>query len=521
MPANLRSIVLCLILAVVCISSSTLTGQLVRPAQVAVVAATGNAESQALAAYYCEKRGVEKSRVLSLEFPAGDELDRDVWETQLRPQIQNWLVENDPAGEITSFVTTFGVPLAISQWNDDSETELWTKFYDAALSSRFDSLNKTLRKLAALAEVEFVPADTALSAQDLGKQFDQVASSCQQAVAGFPADKQAASNQLLQESVRAIAGLSPFVNGMKAEMAAGNGERLQLVSQLERAIGIQLGFREGLAALDRMPTSFDREIAIMETLERSAGLLGVIEWIRNQASVIERNESLASFDSELCLVTMQGYRRVGAYPIADAVLLNSTGSNRMFEVTRIDGPTAAVAQTLLDRAVAAGNAGVPAVRNVYVDKRGLPANANPKDLKIEQWLDLMATNFGGILDFKVTQDDGPDLFGEGACPDTSIYLGWYGLGKFRDAFTFAPGATAYHLVPGDALGIHDPADTGWCKGFLENGATYVVGSVSDPFVIDLGIDDLAAEGTGSLPVRPRRSNCSDGSVIFGDFLYAK
>ena len=514
------------LLFVLCIQHCEAFGQRIGRQQVAVLAVAGNEDSQRLAASYCEKRGIESSRILSLDIPAGDELDREVWEQKVRPAIRQWLLADDARKEIGFLVTTFGVPLSISAYQDDQEARRWTNFYDAAIDSRIKLLNQSLQTLASLAGQDFVPVKNDLAIKELETNFNEMAIAAKKKSAGLDETQRKEVERQLQNIFREVAGLAPFVNAMKAQLSSVEDSNTPLVAQFERIVGLQTGLGDALSIYDRIPPSYLREISIMKTLEKSAGLLGVVRWLRNQSELVSANDSAASFDSELCLVGVDDYRRSGSYPITESKILAAGGKNRIYEVTRLDGPTIELAAALVDRAILLDRQGIPDQRNVFIDKRGLPQTASLKDLTIESWLERMATRFRNSEGFTVTVDEGPDLFGEGACPETSIYLGWYGLGKFRDSFTFQPGATAYHLSPGDALGIHDPADGGWCKGFLEKGATFVVGSISDPVVIGLeggamGSDPDFKPLTETVALRPRRVNCSDGSVIFGDFLYGK
>jgi len=70
----------------------------------------------------------------------------------------------------------------------------------------------------------------------------------------------------------------------------------------------------------------------------------------------------------------------------------------------------------------------------------------------------------------------------GEAPDVGIYAGWYKLRSYEDAFTFLPGAIGYHIASGEAISIHDPNETGWCKNALERGITVTLGPVGEPYV---------------------------------------
>ena len=63
-----------------------------------------------------------------------------------------------------------------------------------------------------------------------------------------------------------------------------------------------------------------------------------------------------------------------------------------------------------------------------------------------------------------------------------MYCGWYSLGKYIDAFDWAPGAVGYHLASGEAATLHDATSQVWCKKMLEDGITATMGPVYEPYL---------------------------------------
>ena len=70
----------------------------------------------------------------------------------------------------------------------------------------------------------------------------------------------------------------------------------------------------------------------------------------------------------------------------------------------------------------------------------------------------------------------------GEAPDVALYIGWYRLRSYEDAFSFNPGAIGYHIASGEAVSLHDPDEPGWCKNALEHGITATLGSIGEPFL---------------------------------------
>ena len=82
----------------------------------------------------------------------------------------------------------------------------------------------------------------------------------------------------------------------------------------------------------------------------------------------------------------------------------------------------------------------------------------------------------------VKLDSTERLFQPGECPDAALYCGWYSLGKYVDAFTWKPGAVAYHIASSECATLKQKGSRVWCKRMLEEGAAAVIGPVDEPYV---------------------------------------
>ncbi|RIK80789.1 MAG: hypothetical protein DCC67_08960, partial [Planctomycetota bacterium] len=85
-------------------------------------------------------------------------------------------------------------------------------------------------------------------------------------------------------------------------------------------------------------------------------------------------------------------------------------------------------------------------------------------------------------DLEVVVDEQPGLFQAGACPNAALYCGWYSLGKYVDAFQWAPGAVAYHLASSEATTLRNPESQAWCKRMIEDGVAATIGPVYEPYL---------------------------------------
>lgn len=454
-------------------------------AQMLVIGDQDNADSSAVWEHLKSAYDLNDTSLLEINFPDGDQLDRTVWEEEVRPQIAKWLATNDPDHQIIKIVTLYGTPLSVGKWNDDRETGPWLSFYQTALQQQTVQFNKTLNSLAEVVGDQYEDIEGSESLEDYRTAFDTFATKAQSTIGQLALNKQKDAKTQLQAAVQQVAGVGPFINSLRRDMQSGKSEAANqfhyLRGRTEALSGVAL-------LLERVPASFERESFAMSLLQQSGGQLAVIGWIQQQIKMVKDNDSAASLDSELACVLWPEYRRLGTVPnLAHPSFQGSALAARYptFIVRRLDGPSVEIAKALVDRAVAADTAKIEG--NVYLDLRGIQQGDN-QTVRFERWLQAIGQQMESVPELKVTVESTPQLFDEGACPDTLLYCGWYSLGKSIDSFTFKPGAVAYHLVPDDASGIHDAADQGWCKYFLEKGATHVLGTVTEAQPVDFEID---------------------------------
>ncbi|QEG22429.1 TIGR03790 family protein [Mariniblastus fucicola] len=475
-----------------------------------VVAALDNEDSQRVAAEFCQAFEIPQTNILSLNFPAGDQLSRTAWEDELRPQVVAWLNENDSESKIANVITVYGTPLAVAAWEDERETKPWRDFYAKALDARLGQINQSIEKLAEIAGQPVAAEPTAeATLADMRKQFDDSVAAAQQSISSLKFDQLKTAKATLQSQVRIVAGLYPFLGSLKNESESGSTEAARANEQFHYLRGRTEALAQAAELMDRVPASFEREATILQLLERNGGLLSAIGWLKRQQKMVEENDSAASLDSELALVLWPKYRRLGTtpnllHPAFETSPLRSV--YRTLSVTRIDGPTPESALALIERATEATKIESLSGK-VYVDLRGATGNDATANRK-ERWLQSVASQFKSVENIDAVVESTAELFPVDGCPDTMLYCGWYSLEKYIDSFTFKPGAIAYHLTPGDALGIHDSDNQGWCRNLIEKGATVVVGSVGRPEIV----------GFSSLDPKQKRVHpvaLSSGMIVFG------
>lgn len=199
----------------------------------------------------------------------------------------------------------------------------------------------------------------------------------------------------------------------------------------------------------------------------------------------EIRRNVAAVDSELALlpISKNSYMLAGPagntnFAATNAAALNPT--NGVLIVTRLDGPSPAIARGLVDKAIQAETNGLWG--RAYFDARGL---TNGAYFIGDEMIKAAAANCRR-LGFQTIVDDKPETF-TAAFPmsQIAIYVGWYD-GNVSGPFTrpkvdFMPGAFAYHLHSFSAHVLRSPNQY-WVGPLLDKGATVTMGCVDEPFL---------------------------------------
>ncbi|MEI7730250.1 MAG: TIGR03790 family protein [Verrucomicrobiota bacterium] len=193
----------------------------------------------------------------------------------------------------------------------------------------------------------------------------------------------------------------------------------------------------------------------------------------------------AAVDSELaCLPLNEGrYPLIGivqnpVYSMGDLALFHPT--NGVLMVTRLDGPSAAIAMGLVNKAIEAETNGFWG--RAYIDLRGL---TNGPLMMGESWMGMAAqVCFRDGMETVVDTHDGAFTAGF-PLSHIAFFAGWrnddVSAPYSRPHLEFMPGAFAYYLYSYGAATIRSA--TQHCVGpFLAKGATCTMGCVYEPYL---------------------------------------
>lgn len=486
--------------------TSTAQAQL-RPAEIAIIAVRGSRESERLAEYYAEQRKIPAENICLVVMPKGETLDREKWRWAVRPEIRKWLLDKDPQRQIRCLVTTWEVPLRIGPGKKDSPALLDYQDYLAGERAKRIALLRDITK-----EFEVLAPGVALASSDLSSNSTDSVSGAetekseqeqlQERLEKELQNAQARIRQLsdpqeqqqalakVQQFATLVGGVQVLAQSLQGRIQAEGEHAPELTAEMERLRGMILAYLQMQQQLDSAAYGIERDTMLLDVLTRAGGLIQSIKWLDQQLSIAHKNETQASFDSELSLVMWpddyQLLRWQPNYLRPNFEHSQLRDTFRTLMVARIDAPTLKLAKGLIDTAIQVEAKGLEG--KVYLDARGIgkldQENVPPGSYAdFDRALLITAEGLKAQTSLEVVLDDKPELFQSGDCPNAALYCGWYSLGKYVDAFDWVPGAVAYHMASAEATTLHNEKSEVWCKRMLEEGVCATIGPVYEPYLI--------------------------------------
>lgn len=517
---------LSIVCMVFCLGTPLLRAAELQPGELAVVAASNNRDSKALAMYYMRVRGIPAEHLCLVDLPPEEVCSRAVWEEKIRPAIRRWLAEHDPDRKLKCLVTVWGVPLKIGPAAPTANSLRYQSFLAAELDHRLKLLTELVSAFDRLAPTSTptteppasssaqkdttsastpkdskpiqgatpttdpLPPKSESEITTLQKKLETSLQGAQQRVAALSDGEERQRLQVqLQQLATAAGGPNVLLPALSQRLTTDDPNKEQIKAEFDALRGRLTAQLEDRALLEQMPPGIERDAYLIAMIERSGGLLNSHQWIDQQLQTAKKNETGASFDSELSLVLWDDNYQLLRW---QSNYLRPGFSNSQLPtffptlmVARIDAPTLRLAKGLIDTAIEVEKKGLRG--KVYLDGRGIakldrtPQSAGSYE-DYDRSLLMTARGIETQTDLKVVLETTPKLFQAKECPDAALYCGWYSLAKYIDAFDWVPGAVAYHLASSEATTLHDPASEVWCKKMLEDGVCATIGPVYEPYL---------------------------------------
>jgi len=462
-----------------------------QPDQVVILANAKNPESLAVATHYAAQRTVPSGNIVQLELPFRDTLTRQEYDDLVVTPLRRALETKHLASTAKVIVTTYGVPLRVEAPVLSVDERRWLAEAQSLVKTsrvRLEQLQRAFEQMPpGSPKPENPPPSPAQDILELARtmallpRVDQAWRAAVQHVQQLPRSE---SERALQELVQLTQQYGGWGILLQKETGAGRSS----VSTDTPTMAARRRLLEQTAplwaGLGREPIRHQRQL-IYRWTEQLFGLRGTLELASAEVDLLTYTHADASLDSELALLWWDR----DLYPVAwrwgnplfqDAIFRPEDLPVLM--VGRLDAPTVDLVKGLVDQSLQAERSGLQGT--VYFDARGLKAKDDADTYGVyDQSLRDAAEVAKQRSEYRVVLDNvEATLSRPGAAPDVALYIGWYRLRSYEDAFTFKPGAIGYHMASAEAITVHDRGERGWCKNALERGITATLGSVGEPYL---------------------------------------
>ncbi len=479
---------------ILCLFAASPVRAALTPDEVAILGMDLSHESRQLADYYAAARGVPKSQILLLDGEPKEVVSRAEWEEKIRPAIRNWLIQTGLESKIRCFVTVGDVPLKIQARSKETPDVVERRTHLArSRDARVRQLAELLGRLNGLAGGQAKTPELKNDAQlrQLVAAFDTALKAAQSRRQTLPEAERRETDILFEKIFVAAGGVNSIL-----EMVARQGDSSKLPEETARRLDLAraqlLGLHQGLQALANLPDSVARDVQTLNLLHQATGTIGCLRWIDEQLELMEKNETYASFDSELSLLHFPDYPLYRWQPNPLHYAFDAIPNKRpTLMVARLSAPAADLVMKLVDASIAAEKTGLEGT--VYLDARGMgydPKKDQPGSYgQYDQSLRDLAERLKTHTKLTVVLDNESKLFQPGECPDAALYCGWYSLGKYVDAFEWKPGAVGYHMASMEAQTLRNPKSGVWCNAMLRDGVAATLGPTYEPYLAAFPLPD--------------------------------
>ena len=458
-----------------------------KPTQIAVLANQQSLESLALADYYMTQRKIPLHHRIDVDLPLKETLSRQEFEERLIAPLAAELKKKGLENQIRVLVTLWGIPLRVEPPQSNAEELAWIEDGKQWKRSAISLIDERLSRLRTrmpqslegdirnLQLSEQGQQSSSLNTETIQKWKAKVRETLAKAQSSLEGNTQPPSEKaLLKDLDGDIRQLLGKIAIMKNKGTSGIRPSAEFM-RVYRAI----------QSLMHQPTSVSRSNAYA-VVQEYFGLFGVLAFADWEILQYGYSEGVASVDSELSFLWWgsETYPISGKLPNPFYIGFSMRPEDwplPIIMVSRLDAPSVLRAQGMIDDALEVEKHGLEG--KAYIDSRGLPAG--PKSSY--GFYDLNMQDFAQQLkrgsEYRVVWENSERRFSRpGQAPQVALYVGWYKLRSYEDAFQFNPGALGYHIASGEAVSVHNPQETGWCKNALERGIAVTLGPVGEPYL---------------------------------------
>ncbi|GJL65696.1 MAG: hypothetical protein NPIRA05_06670 [Nitrospirales bacterium] len=449
-----------------------------------------------MARYYAHQRGIPFSHIIELNTSTKETISRDEYEQSIARPIRKALEAKKLASTVRVIVTTYGIPLRVEAPQPSSQEKVWLDDAKAWRTSSVQFLQEQKHEIESLAirGNQPVPVPPQSNQSDMDERgihalLQSVEQAIQEATDHIRSeedlDRRQAHERVLEKTIQRVNGLAG-----KAEMLRDLSEKTATAIDAPlTAIHRQLRSAEHLLALLLdVPSDNNREQAY-QIMQHHFGAAGVLRFANQEIQRFSYAHARVSVDSELSVVW---WGRTFAHPsgkIPNPLYAWYPGRTQepqalslpVMLVSRLDGPNPDLVKRMIDHAILAEQEGLKG--KAYFDARGMDSNQWLSYGHYDRDIRTLSSAVQKISSYPVVLENTQKRFSQsGEAPHVALYVGWYRLRHYEDAFTFNPGSIGYHIASGEAVSLRDPMERGWCKNALERGITATLGPIGEPYL---------------------------------------
>jgi uncharacterized protein (TIGR03790 family) len=441
------------------------------PDDVVIIANNTMLESMSLAGYYAKKRGISQNNIIGISTSTSESITREEFnKTILFPLKQKFESSPHLPGK-KIFVLMHGIPLAIGETQPPPEANL----IEGTIKDRnLENQAKYLKETEGLIFIE---------SELLEKENPSL----------FPSSKQINPAQLLNSIQQLIALVAKsehpnkrsYLNNISQTLISlfGYQGKLFLIppDQSTEKEKIQRKMKEGYS----LPTPKDK-INLDIYLSKIAEIFGIVGILQRTPTLLDEllgTQTGASVDSELTNFWLLPSNIQISNRQPNPLYMHrenpSPPSYPLMLVSRIDGPTPGIVRRNIDATITTEKEQSLSGK-FLIDARGIPWNQRDDFGTWDRYLTSLARNSNTGKKFTIEYDGRSELADE--TKDIGLYVGWYQVRQYKDAYSFKKGAIGYHIASSEAMSIRNPEEKGWCKNMLERGVVATLGAVNEPYL---------------------------------------
>lgn len=458
------------------------------PRDILIVYNSSVPESRKVAEYYAGRRKVPLSNLAVVDLPFTETIGRSEFEINMLGTVREAVERLKQKGASPAILLVYGIPLRISGGVEKGVDEAFGRLLkDRGVDSRrlVLKLGMELERAVGLEHGEVSALSVAAELPDAALIQKAVLVTLGR-VSRLLAEKKIPGAEMRGSSLMfMLAGMSPVARNTREKLPEDaesffpfldNDSVLKWTTILNRQL-------EGVIFRGVRPEDIEERAASVRFVN---GLVGEMRFWSDLSGF--DMETSASVDSELALLPGGPHRLSGwllnPYQIA---LDSAAGIGRAREqaimVGRLDAPTPELAMRLVDDAISVEETGLDGT--FYIDARGLTGDDSAKgsyacfDKHLRNLYSII--NDSGLM--PVVLNDTSELFAPGSDLPAALYVGWYSLGEYVDAFKWQKGAVGFHVASSELSTLRRKNSKVWGKRMIEEGVSATLGPVTEPFLL--------------------------------------